>query len=68
MRPPFGHAGARKRWYWLLLLPFVCMLWPPLYARVDPMLAGIPFFYWYQFVWVILSAVVTGLVYWLSRD
>jgi len=68
MRPPLRRAGARTRWYWLLLLPFVCMLWPALYARVDPTVAGIPFFYWYQFAWVVLSALLTALVYRLSRD
>ena len=68
MQRPAGQPSARKRWYVLLLLPFVFMLWPALYARIGPTLGGIPFFYWYQFSWVVLSAAITGLVYWLSRD
>lgn len=68
MQRPLGQPSAKKRWYWLLLLPFIFMLWPALYARVDPTVAGIPFFYWYQFIWVVLSAAITGLVYWLSHD
>jgi len=53
-----------SRWvYVLLLLPFVAMLWVPTYAAGAPALGGIPFFFWYQFVWVIISALLTGLVY-----
>jgi hypothetical protein len=51
----------------LLLLPFVFLLWVPLYARIDPKLAGIPFFVWYQFAWVIVGSLVTGIVYRLRR-
>ena len=29
----------------------------------DPELAGIPFFYWYQFAWVLVAAVLTLVVY-----
>ena len=50
-------------WYWLLILPYVGLLFPQFYARVDPTLWGFPFFYWYQFAWVILSALLTGVVY-----
>lgn len=56
---PAGRAG----WYWLLILPFAGLLIPPIYARMDPVLWGVPFFYWYQFAWVILSSLVTGVVY-----
>ena len=31
------------------------------------MLAGIPFFYWYQLGWVILGAVIIAFVYLLER-
>lgn len=47
----------------LLLLPFLGLLWPPLYARSEPYLFGFPFFYWYQLLWVIISALLTGFVY-----
>ena len=50
-------------WYALLALPLLGLLYPPLYATRDPELAGIPFFYWYQFAWVVLAVVLTLLVY-----
>lgn len=54
-------------WYWLLILPFVGLLFPGLYARTSPELLGFPFFYWYQFAWVIASALITGFVYVRTR-
>jgi hypothetical protein len=57
-----GHEGARW-WYLLLIPPFVGLLWLPLYARKGPELFGFPFFYWYQFAWVIAAAALTIIVY-----
>ena len=51
-------------WNLLLLLPFLGLLDPALYVRTDPALLGFPFFYWYQFAWVIIAALLTGIVYW----
>jgi hypothetical protein len=51
----------------LLLVPFVALLFPGFYARRDPVLWGFPFFYWYQFAWVLLGAAVTGIVFLLGR-
>ncbi|MBK3623880.1 DUF3311 domain-containing protein [Streptomyces asoensis] len=52
-----------------LLAPFVAMLWVGSYAKVDPTFIGIPFFYWYQMLWVPLSAVLTVTAYKLwQRD
>jgi hypothetical protein len=34
---------------------------------MDPKLAGIPFFYWYQFLWIALTAIIVGLVYVLAH-
>ena len=50
-------------WYALLALPVLGLINPPLYARQDPELAGIPFFYWYQFAWVLGAALLTFVVY-----
>ncbi len=44
--------------YLLLLLPFAAMLWVPSYNRIEPELAGIPFFYWYQLMWIVLGALI----------
>jgi len=35
----------------------------PFFNRIEPKLWGIPFFFWYQFLWVVISAIVTALVY-----
>ncbi|OJW29664.1 MAG: hypothetical protein BGO51_11340 [Rhodospirillales bacterium 69-11] len=51
----------------LLLIPIVAMLWVSSYNRIEPTLAGFPFFYWYQLVWVLLSAVIIGIVYAMER-
>ncbi|MGK5446254.1 DUF3311 domain-containing protein [Streptomyces radiopugnans] len=50
-----------------LLAPFVAMLWVGSYARTEPTLAGMPFFYWYQMLWVPVCAVLTSVAYVLVR-
>jgi hypothetical protein len=47
----------------LLLIPFVALLAVPLYNTREPALWGFPFFYWYQLMWLPLSALLTYLVY-----
>jgi len=59
---------VKRRWYWLLLIPPVAMLWTPSYNSLEPSFAGIPFFYWYQFVWIALTAAITWVVYLLAHD
>ncbi|MER5180463.1 DUF3311 domain-containing protein [Streptomyces sp. NPDC002896] len=52
-----------------LFAPFVAMLWVGSYAKTDPALIGIPFFYWYQMAWVVISSVLTVTAYKLwQRD
>ncbi|MGW7487634.1 DUF3311 domain-containing protein [Streptomyces sp. NPDC054786] len=46
-----------------LIAPFVAMLWVSSYARIEPKLIGIPFFYWYQMTWVLISTVLTVVAY-----
>ena len=54
-----GPPGPREtRWNWLLLVPLLGTLFPPIYNTHDPELIGIPFFYWYQMLWIPLSVVV----------
>ncbi|MEV7118466.1 DUF3311 domain-containing protein [Kitasatospora griseola] len=50
-----------------LLVPIVVVLWVPSYSKTDPALGGMPFFYWYQLMWVPLSAVFTTSAYLLLR-
>jgi hypothetical protein len=58
-------VSRRKRlvWYVILFIPFFAAIWVPLYNRVEPSLWGIPFFYWFQFIWIVVAALVTGLAY-----
>ncbi|MCX4819281.1 DUF3311 domain-containing protein [Streptomyces sp. NBC_01142] len=52
-----------------LFAPFVAMLWVGSYAKVEPMFIGIPFFYWYQMLWVLISTLLTMIAYKLwQRD
>jgi Protein of unknown function (DUF3311) len=59
--------GARLGWYWLLVVPYVAMLWAPSFNKLVPSLGGVPFFYWYQFVWIALTAAIVGIVYALAH-
>jgi hypothetical protein len=51
----------------LLLLPFIAVLWVSSYNSVEPMIAGIPFFYWYQLLWVLIGAAIAAIVYLVER-
>jgi len=63
--PPEGHPGGSKLWVRLLLLvPFIATLWVGFYNRSSPSFFGIPFFYWYQLLWIPLGSVFIGIVYW----
>jgi uncharacterized membrane protein len=67
-RPAPEPAGERRSAAnWLLLVPILAVLFPWVYDTRNPELIGIPFFYWYQMLWVPLSAVFTILVYRLTR-
>ena len=55
-------------WYLLFVVQFVVILWPPFYNKIDPTLGGIPFFYWFQLFWVLVSAVLTAIVYFATDD
>jgi hypothetical protein len=71
-----GHAlsaaqrtiAGRRWWYLLFLVQFVAVLWPPFYNRIEPVWLGLPFFYWYQLLWVAISALVTAVVYWATVE
>jgi Protein of unknown function (DUF3311) len=66
MKP--GAGSRRGYWNWVLAAPLVLLVYPGLYARTTPELFGFPFFYWYQFSVVIATALLTGAVYWLTRN
>ena len=59
-----GKRRRRFRWFHLLLIvPYVAILWVPSFNRAEPSIAGIPFFYWYQMLWIVLGAVLLLPVY-----
>jgi hypothetical protein len=63
---PTGRRPEHRAHHWarlLLLIPFIAVLWVPFYDSVEPMLFGVPFFYWYQLLWIILSALLIVIVY-----
>jgi hypothetical protein len=43
-----------------LLVPIVALMWVGSYNQETPRLGGIPFFFWYQFLWVFICS---GLTY-----
>ncbi len=47
----------------MLALPYAALCFPALYARSAPTLWGIPFFYWYQFAWVVVTSLLLFAVY-----
>jgi Protein of unknown function (DUF3311) len=50
----------------LLVPPVVLPLWVPLYDKTDPTLWGFPFFYWFQFAMILMSAALTVVAFALS--
>ncbi|GMA24834.1 hypothetical protein GCM10025864_25930 [Luteimicrobium album] len=58
---PYVAAGV------LVAIGIVLPLVVPIYARHDPELAGMPFFYWYQLLWVFIDAGLLFVAYTLMR-
>jgi hypothetical protein len=61
------QSKAKTGWYALLLLQFVLALCVPYYNKIEPSVAGIPFFYWYQLLMVVVCAVLTAVVYFATE-
>lgn len=47
----------------LLLSAFVALLWVPSYAHLTPTLGGLPFFYWYSMLWLVINAACQAICY-----
>jgi hypothetical protein len=67
MPEPAVQPARSRLWLLLLALPYLGLCFPSLYARATPVLWGFPFFYWYQFAWVILASAIMGIVYLRTR-
>lgn len=69
--PDSSSKRATRSWRraipWLLIIPYIGTLWVSTYASITPELWGIPFFYWYQFLWIAIGAAITIVVY-LAED
>ena len=61
--PPPPKSKRLSAWNLLLFLPAVGLAFPGLYARELPSSQACPFFYWYQVAWILLSAIITAVVY-----
>lgn len=53
--PPTRSPVRRAAGVVLLVAPVAGLLWVPAYAREEPALLDVPFFYWYQLAWIVLS-------------
>ncbi len=42
----------------LILIPIVVLSAVPLYNRAEPAFLGMPFFYWFQTLWLVIAAVL----------
>ena len=58
-----SHRPKWSWWYLLFVIQLLAVVWPPFYNKIEPTFAGIPFFDWYQLLWVIIGAVLTAIVY-----
>ena len=66
-QPQTQTPGRRRTWLRVfLLIPFIALLYPPLYNSINPNFIGMPFFYWYSLLWIILTAILTAVLYFLG--
>ena len=68
MSMPFGSPLLARMSKALLALPFVALILVPIYNRATPAVFGVPFFYWYQLLWIALSALAVGTVYLVEQS
>ncbi len=54
---------AQNGWLWLLLLPYIGLLWVPFYNTHDPVVLEFPFFDWCQLAWVPITSLLIWLAY-----
>jgi Protein of unknown function (DUF3311) len=67
MNEPRNRHDRWSWWYLLFIIQFVAVLWPPFYNKTEPAIGGMPFFYWYQLAWVIIAAILTAIVYFVTE-
>jgi uncharacterized membrane protein len=68
-RQDTGRAATRVVVTVAVVVPLVALLWVSSYNKKEPEFLGFPFFYWYQFLWVFLTAALTFIAYlFVKRD
>jgi hypothetical protein len=67
MKSPADQPSAWSWWYLLFIVQIVAVLWPPFFNSVEPTWIGMPFFYWYQLLWVLIGAAMTAIVYFATE-
>ena len=50
-----------------VIAPFIAVLWVPIFDKDKPEVAGFPFFFWWQLLWVAVTALLMGLAYFVVR-
>ena len=61
------NKPGKWSWWYLLFVVQLFVLWPPFYNSAEPYWMGVPFFYWYQLLTVIIAAVLTAIVYFATE-
>ncbi len=68
--PPVPGRRSGPLWVLIVLLLTPAVVIPllvGLYDQMDPTLAGFPFFFWFQFALILLSAVLTATAYYVAK-
>jgi hypothetical protein len=61
----FAALAQARLWAAVALcFPFVFLLWPDFYSMDQPEVWGIPFFYWFQLMWIPITSLITLTLYW----
>ena len=50
-----------------VIVPFVAVLGVPIFDKDKPEVAGFPFFFWWQLLWVAVTAALMALAYFVVR-
>jgi hypothetical protein len=58
-----SRKKSGRGWNLLMVLPYLGLCFPRFYTRATPALWGFPFFYWYQFAWVLTTSALLTIVY-----
>jgi len=62
-----GGANDGRGGILLWLLVPLLVLYVPFYNKMDPVLFGFAFFYWFQLAWIFVSMVITAFVYYATE-